>query len=595
LDGAVTPVAALNIPLFSDQEPLTLNIQNVLSLEYDTSKEYDIYSNSDLEIEDLPSGSPLGQERKQLEETLRRRNFWYLSDQLSLQLSRGVWLVGTELDFDGIQPVDLNVADTTLEQLRLKNPDPALEQTVRLARYYLQTEFLGATLRGGDCFVDIGRGLAANIAPQPYRSEENVLKGASVTYLGDLLTVKAFGGWLSYYDRIRSPVLNARGKNLMSDGYLGGGEISLRFFDFLEWGVLAVSGRYDQAETDAKEMMAHLVGTRLEVPSLWDGRLSIASEFDYALSPYFAELEQDLAPADYQSYASYGTASFLQGNWTALLEWKDYHNFGYLWNNPPSLELDGILFKKMNVQGVRARVDYHIEATASNLFANLGFFDDADFGALYKIQYEGGTFAAVKSLHLYGGLEQDVNERSHFTALAGYRALFGREADQVKQEDDEVTVKIPGDGRMLHAQLSYKTSVHGNLGFEFLIKTMDFRFVADNLEKLQAQVASPDELEELLAEGADKTVTEFIEDEANISAIIYQKINLTLIFDYSTFGVSSDEKTAHPALLAKYKISDSAHFSLFYGSRKKGFQCSGGECREYPAFEGFKGELSMQF
>ena len=62
-----------------------------------------------------------------------------------------------------------------------------------------------------------------------------------------------------------------------------------------------------------------------------------------------------------------------------------------------------------------------------------------------------------------------------------------------------------------------------------------------------------------------------------------------------TVSGSGDSKENFHAIEVKIKPVESVIVSLFYGAVRGGLRCSGGVCREVPAFDGFKGELAFQF
>ena len=445
-------------------------------------------------------------------------------DQLDLTVSSGGFLVGARLDASlGISP---------------------LEPTFRLAKRYAQYSTQAVRARAGDFYASLGRGLVFSLV-KVFEEEgldyvvDTTVDGGQVAIASGRLSGEVFGGWIDRpEDRsIRDKVL--------------GGSVGWTISRF---GTVRVQGSSADLEPGSEfgNRRAHLGSVSLDLPALWGvaeiyGELSLIRRRVYDVE----------APVD--GHGLYLGSKLRSGNFSLLLEVKDYREFNFEYGRPPLLEseeleilADQFDLDRTDIAGYSARLDYYAPASEVLLYAKYLHVDDnpEDHPRFGSYEREIG--------HVLAGFEKKFPRGGYLHGLAGWR-----------REDATSVAFLSTDGGTFHDQLNVNWPLGGRWSLE-----ADWKHKAFD------------------GDGYD-----------------YHEIRSGLSLHRSPRWVLSAlyERTTDPAVVftagrrdfwagqLEIRLAGGHSLRIFAGSTKGSMKCAGGVCRLFPPFEGVRLEALLRF
>ncbi len=258
----------------------------------------------------------------------------------------------------------------------------------------------------------------------------------------------------------------------------------------------------------------------------------------------------------------YLESGFTAGNTSILLEVKDYRDFDFPWNRPPTLESEDldILASQFDtdliaVSGIALRIDHYLPAISTLLYGRFSYFDDhpedrPNYGAYRRI-----------GRHGFVGVERRFGdgERGYLNALAG-----------VRDEANNTLTFYNLDGRTEHGQVNVNLPLSSRLSLEADWKGKRFR--GDDLR--------------------------YYENRAFLSLHYSPRLVLTVFMDRSDdpeIALYEGARKSWRAMQLELRITPAHSLNIFWGATKGSVKCSGGVCRYFPPFRGLRIEaiLSM--
>jgi thiol-disulfide isomerase/thioredoxin len=445
-------------------------------------------------------------------------------DQIDVTASGGGFLVGARLDASvGLSP---------------------FEPKVRLAKRYAQYSTKAIRARAGDFYASLGRGLVFSLV-KVFEEEgldfvvDTTVDGGQVALASGRLSGEVFGGCIDRpEDRsIRDKVL--------------GGSVGWTISRF---GTVRVQGSSADLEPGSEfgNRRADLGSVSLDLPALWGvaeiyGELSLIRRRVYDVE----------APVD--GHGLYLGSKLRSGNFSLLLEVKDYREFNFEYGRPPLLEseeleilADQFDLDRTDISGYSARLDYYAPASEVLLYAKYLRVDDnpEDHPRFGSYEREIG--------HVLAGFEKKFPRGGYLHGLAGWR-----------REDATSVAFLSTDGRTFHDQLNVNWPLGGRWSLE-----ADWKHKAFD------------------GDGYD-----YHEIRSGLSLHRSPRWMLSALY----------ERTTDPAVVfaagrrdfwagqLEIRLAGGHSFRLFAGSTKGSMKCAGGVCRLFPPFEGVRLEAFLRF
>jgi hypothetical protein len=268
--------------------------------------------------------------------------------------------------------------------------------------------------------------------------------------------------------------------------------------------------------------LVNVGGASLDIASLFDF-VDIYAEYDVSRSDYgYLELH---------GHAAYVSANFYYGNFSVLTEYKDYKNFNFKFNIPPTADHEQEHFPKMDNNGFRIEPQYYFENTNTSVFFNVGRFESPSYDyTLY---------------HIYGGLEQwDLFDRMYIYTYVGKR-------------------RIPDDTIKFHFDSTTAISDFNSILFTFIHR----------------------DIEDIYGE--------YKEDELTLGYARSPWLSLSFLWQYTERPVI--DKNHFFGGEVKADLLENLTLMLFAGSLKGGVICSGGACHYEKPFKGVKLSVLYRF
>jgi peroxiredoxin len=445
-------------------------------------------------------------------------------DQLDLTVANGGILAGLRLDSS------LNLSP--------------LEPKLRLAKRYAQFSTKEFRARAGDFYASLGRGLVFSMV-KVFEEEgldyvvDTTVDGGELSVGAGPLSGEVFGGWIDRpEDRsVRDKVVGG------SFGWRKPGIGSFRIQGVsaeLEPGSEFGNHRVDQGSLS------------LEIPDLW-GLAEIYGEFSLIRRRVYD------AEASVNGHGLYVGSKLHSGNFSLLLEMKDYKELNFEYGRPPLLEseeldilADQFDLDRTDVTGYSARLDYYSPASETLLYAKfLRVDDDPEDHRQY------GSYNREIG-HLLAGVEKKFAGGGYLHGLAGWR-----------WENATSVAFMSTNGRTFHHQINANWPLGRGWSLE-----------ADWKHKV--------------FDGPDYR---------------YSEIRSGLSLHRSPRWVVSAlyERTTDPAVVLMYgkknwwagqlevRFAGGHSLRLFVGSTKGSMKCTGGVCRLFPPFEGVRLEAFLRF
>ncbi|MFC1529864.1 redoxin family protein [Gemmatimonadota bacterium] len=268
-----------------------------------------------------------------------------------------------------------------------------------------------------------------------------------------------------------------------------------------------------------------------------------------------------------RSNAPTGRGLYLEAGITAwntslLVEVKDYRDFDFPWNRPPTLESEDIdiLASQFDTEllamaGFALRIDHYLPAISTLLYGRFSYFDDHPENHPLN-----GAYRRI-GRHGFIGVERRFGngERGYLNALAG-----------VREEQNNTLVYYNLDGRTEHGQVNVNLPLSSRFSLEADWKGKRFR--GDDLR--------------------------YYENRSFLSLHYSPRLVLTVFMDRSDdpeVAFYEGDRDSWRAMQLEIRITPAASLNIFQGSTKGSVRCSGGVCRYFPPFRGLRIEaiLSM--
>ncbi len=401
-----------------------------------------------------------------------------------------------------------------------------LREGFELRRYFLDYQSDLFSGRLGTYFASFGRGLTLYVQKNEVLQFDEPIHGATARVSLKHFDISALWG------NVTEPVQQAQYGREFEDEVMGG-RIRARLPLDLYIGGSAVRADLDRffpAGTDTVEVWAAEAGGT----SLW-GVLDLAGEF--------SEIKTIEPNRVKEGHGRYLSAAAYVGPLSILAEYKDYYNFAYRYNLPPSAGRADESYEHNDVKGPRLLVSADFWSIGSLFHASY-----AQFNSHKTANSPGGTLGD-RQIEWYAGIEQTIGR---FYVLASYfdRNFVDREIkERHTLADFHLTVGKRGE----------------------LILGLDQR-----LE--ESQYASLDITRTFLAYSISPWGT------------------VSLRYSYEdSISSAKDEIVDYWGVELQYLPKPTIIITLFGGGDPGGLVCAGGQCRQEPRFEGFRANFTWRF
>lgn len=458
-----------------------------------------------------------------------------------------------------------------------------LQPMATVERVLLRWDHDALTLEAGDAYAVLGRGLALTFRKADLLGVDNALRGVHLRRDDGTWLVAGHAG-LANAQNLDPTTLGVSPTPLDA---AAGGEVARRFGanEDVEVGVHASALAFE--ETGAVERTwdrdVQVAGLRLSAPSLADGKVGAYLEGDVLRRGIRGHLTSDTETG----HAIYGSLQWQGDRLTVLGEAVDYGNFvvardtleglaARVYSSLPTLELQGLQRVRATYtrRGASVKADYAFDGTpwlASASLATLGV-NEEQHGDPFDGLFVAHAWAQVRRFNPAG----NTGGRAWtFEALAGAR----RETFLHDPIERDVTT---GDMDRL--------AFHGELGGSF----------ASGADSIEAKLEHRLETEHRLGGYVD-----FVRGGLNVTYTRALKFSLSPAVRWNTERADLLKKRegsllaflgpgAFPAVEARWNFTPENFVSLFAGSTPAGRLCSGGVCRDVPAFEGLALQLVLR-
>lgn len=262
----------------------------------------------------------------------------------------------------------------------------------------------------GDSHQELGRGIALALYRDPVFGIDNTLEGASVRFHPSGLDMQGFIGRVN---ALRAPVaVNPAVVTALvgNEIYMTGGQFRANVTQDVKAGGHYLLSTNRPLSSLRFDKRWHTGGAVVAVDNIVDG-LDFYGESNLLVTQLLTELIPD--PAN--GYASYGSITWSQAQWKTKLEVKDYRNFLYDLRRPPTLEDDVVITQNTSdVSAARLWLEHRFEETRTSVYAS--YMGGEDREAFHSPLHHG----------LIGTKFQALG-RNEFELKGGYRTLPGKE------------------------------------------------------------------------------------------------------------------------------------------------------------------------
>ena len=389
-------------------------------------------------------------------------------------------------------------------------------------------------IRLGDSYQEFGRGIALSLFSNPAFGVDNTLEGGALKYRNSHLEVGAFGGRVNV---LQAPVAINPVDTLMSgrEVLMAGGAVTGKVAEQTKVSAhyhttinrplnKEINKRYQTVgvSLDSKEILPG-VDTYFESNAMdWE-----ASSFGKGMQP---------KP---RGFASFASLSYTDLALRTKLEVKDYRNFLYEFQRPPTLEDELVL----------ATNNSNVSAGRLVLESRLGEERSSSVGVSYLMGQDRELNVPVYHPLVFSKLK--FNPSLELELRGGYRWM-------------------PTKNNLAHASLKTKLKTFKRQYFELELRR----------QNLNQAISSPLPIEE----------------ERNVAMATYtfsENFNVGLGYEYMPTNIPE---------LGNHFMNGSATYKTgavtargFIGKTSGGTQCSSGVCRQVPAYTGAYLETSVTF
>ena len=434
-------------------------------------------------------------------------------NQLDLTLSRGAFLAGARLDAN----LDFS----------------PWQDKVSLAKRFLEFNTRSLSVRAGDFYHTVGRGLAFSVL-KTFEKEgleyiiDTTVDGGKLAFSHKDYSAELFGGWLDRED------------SDLKDRVLGGA-LGRRIGGLVDVKAQIVHADLERGSFFNTER-ATMESLSLDLPNFRD-KLKFFGEF------LLLQKKMHYVEDTVRGHGLYLESGLFLKNLTFLLEFKDYKNLDFEYNRPPLLEpeLVAILANQFavsskNVTAIAGRVDYYFPKRSLLAFGRYAHFRDAPVTQPRTIH------------HAFLGLEKKFGETGWVNVLGGFR-----------REETESLVFYYTHGDTWHGQANVSFPLTSRLSLEAYLEAKTF----------------------------DGRHFDYRETRSSFSVHRSPWIVLTLFYDRSTDPevLFFKNKKDWWGSQIELKLSRWGNVKMFYGAIKGGVKCAGGACKFFPPFEGLRIDL----
>ena len=344
-----------------------------------------------------------------------------LINQLDLSLSSGRFLLGARID------ANLSFSPS--------------EQKFSLAKRFAEYSNGGFRARAGDYYYSLGRGLVISLL-KIFEEEsleyviDTTIDGGLLAYDAGPLMAQFFGGWV---DR----PAETETKDKVVGGSLG----------WKRQGIGGVRLHYTYAGLELGSEFGNkdvsLGSLSLEVPNL-AGKAKLYGEFSLIRRRLYDAAEP------LSGHGLYLESELHLGQFSLLLELKDYKELNFEYSRPPLLESEELDIladqfddDRTDVSAVSARLDYYLPDSATLFYGKFLYLNDSPDAHMLYGSYD------REIRHLFAGVEKKFTNGGYLNGLAGWR-----------EETDTSIAFLSSDGQTLHYQFNASWPVARRLSLE---------------------------------------------------------------------------------------------------------------------------------
>ena len=436
-------------------------------------------------------------------------------------------------------------------------------------KFYLQAQKKPFDLRLGDFYATEGRGLVLSVLKNEEFGMDTSIQGEYVGLNLPYVNLNTLAGFVNPGDDITFTPERAKTPELPYGrrDQVWGGETVFEISRALKLGAHYVGtlDRVDPTALDADteaDNWYNLVSFSLEAPDI-AGHGSFYAEYAFK---ELLDQRLDMPDLHEEGRGLYVALNMNFGDMDFLFEGKDYYKFTYPYSIPPSLEELELAFEPPLYDDEfagRVRLGYRVPVIDSYVYVN--YLQDKghqlpppDLKSHYDEGNKYKSFDRVK--HFYAGMEHLWPNAAYVSAMGGYR-------------EEHL-------GRWLHSELNVTAPFTEKNSLAAIAEWRDYRGIG-----LFRDTSFGSELFSLtysLAPIIDVSVQYEHSTEPNAGG------------STGTLGGSSKKHDFYN-IEAKGHPTPASTISVFWGSQKGGLKCSGGICREVPAFEGLRSEFTYHF
>ena len=457
-----------------------------------------------------------------------------------------------------------------------------IEWDLRPERVLVRFQRDGWDLIVGDSYAVFGRGMALSLRKVDSVGVDTTVRGLQIRFEEGRLFAQLLGGYANTQnlDPVNLSLIEEH-PDLLAGARVGFrlGEyedMELAFHGVRLWSLQGCGDNglcdfvFSPLPDQSKDVTASVLGWNFSVPALLDGQLSVYVEANMMLreDEYVDLVDQETER--HWGRAVYASTQLNVGGLTALLEWKDYHDFllarsngqraFHVYSTSPTTDLDSERQRgAANSRGGALRVSYAIQPGPwSVAIGGLGYaHEDESRGA--------DPTDGILATHLYAQVTRENHASPGelgwtFEVLGGYRREFYLH-DPAGEFFDDGDV----ESDVIHAQVEVGI-FSGDHGVDVTIQ---------NREERQAGFMD---------------YQTFRRGGVAVTYAYGPNLSLSPALRWSTEREAT-QPILYPSLELRWVFDHGRHLRLFGGRNPGGRVCSGGVCRDVPPFQGVQAEL----
>ncbi len=420
---------------------------------------------------------------------------------------------------------------------------PSQQQT-RLAKRFAEYSSGGFRARAGDYYHSLGRGLVLSVL-KVFEEEgleyviDTTIDGGLVSVDTGRLSAQVFGGWVD-----RPEDISVKDKTVGGTAGFRLQKLGRVVFNYI-YADLKPGSEFGNRNVNQGSLaldMANL-GGKAKVY----GEFSLLRRWAYEAS----------APID--GHGLYLESGLHLGDFSLLLEGKDYKELNFEYSRPPVLEseeldilADQFDTDRTDILGISARLSWFLPGSATLFYGKVLYVrDNPEQHPIY------GAYDR-EIWHLFAGVEKKFQNAGYLNGLVGWR-----------EESDTSIAFLATDGRTFHDQLNASWPLARTLSLEADWKHKAF----------------------------DGQYYDYYEIRSYLSLHKSPRWVLTLFFERTTDPVIvffANKKNWWAGQI-EVKLAGAYSLRLFVGSTKGSTKCAGGVCQVFPPFEGVRLEAILRF